>query len=315
VRAQAPDEPTLDTRPHAIGTLLHEVFERFVLLLREHAGQPETLADPVAREAIKLSDHGGRATGLKLMAEAFEYAVSVTPAEGPFWDGVKKLVASGLPGHADDGLGSGLLARFIDAELERNEQGHGIRFVEFTFAKPRKDSPTGPDTLPYPLELTVEGGTIWITGSVDRVDEGPAGLEILDYKTGKAKSTKEVRDGRAFQLPAYLAAISKVTGSAPSGMGYLQVPPDGPIQHVDVTQAYGKPAYDVNQLVFEQLPERLTRILTALRNGTFVHLPWSRGTPCKYCDYATACAKRDDIIAQRQQMMPEMESVYLPDSE
>lgn len=310
VRAKAPDEPTLDTRPHAIGTLLHEVFERFVLLLRKHAGHPDTLADPASREAVKLSDHGGREVGLRLMAEAFEHAVSVAPGEGPFWDGVKKLVASGLPGHADEGLGSGLLARFIDAELERNAQGNGIRFVEFTFGM----KADGPDSLPDVLELPIEGGSVRLMGSVDRVDEGPAGLEILDYKTGNTKTTAEVRDGKAFQLPAYLAAISQLAGSAPSGMGYLQVPPDGPIQHVDVTQYRGKPAYDVADLVSRQLPERLARMLDGLRHGTFLHLPWAPpGKPCRYCDYRTACAKRDDMIAQRQQMMPEVKSVYLPD--
>jgi hypothetical protein len=326
VAAKAPDEPSLDTKPQAIGTLLHAVFERWVLLLREKAGQPAVLPEPVKRAPVRLLELGAdraeaRAIGLQLMVDAFEQVLKQHPTEGPFWEGVKKLVAAGLPGHAEAGLGEGLLVRLVDHELKRNAEGHGIRFVEFDFGKGNAPEPARPDTVPDQIELAIPGGAMRLMGSVDRVDEGPEGLEIVDYKTGKVKTTAEIRDGKAFQLAAYLAAISQVAGTPPRGMAYVQVPPEGAIKRIDVTLRNNKPAFDVNELVFTRLPQRLARILEALRHGVFMHLPFRpSGNPCGYCDYAAACARRDDVIATRQQRLaaaetPEVAHVYLPDTE
>lgn len=319
LRAKAPEDPTLDTKPHAVGTLLHETFERWVLLLREEAGHPPILPDATKREPLKLSETGGSEVGLRLMAQAFEYACEHNPGEGPFWEGVKKLVASGLPGYPDGGLGDGLLVRFVDNELKRNEEGWGIRFVEFDFGKSNGPEPDRPDTVPDAIELETPGGRLRLMGSVDRVDEGPDGLEIIDYKTGRTKTTADVRDGKAFQLPTYLAAISKLVGAPPRGMKYFQVPAEGAIKEVDVTRSGKNAAYDVNELVTRKLPERLGRIVNALRHGTFIHTPFARlDDACKYCDYAAGCARRDDVIYERQTRMADdadaAPHVYLPEA-
>ncbi|MCB9893266.1 MAG: PD-(D/E)XK nuclease family protein [Planctomycetes bacterium] len=325
MRARAQEDPTLDTKPSAVGTLLHATFERWVLLLRERAGQPAVLADPLAREAVSLLAVGGdpesaREIGRELMVRAFEYACETNPAEGPFWEGVKKLVAAGLPGFADVGLGTGLLARFVDFELQRNASGRAIRFAEFDFGRGDAPTPERPDTFAEKLELPIPGGSLILQGSVDRVDEGPDGLEILDYKTGNTKTTAEVRDGKAFQLAAYLAAISQLVGTPPRGMAYLRVPPEGAVEEIDVTVRNSKPAFDVGQLVFDRLPRRLGQILEALRHGVFLHTPFAPPQKaCKYCDYAAGCARRDDVIAERQSRLasgePEVAHVYLPDTE
>jgi len=325
VRARATEDPTLDTRPNAVGTLLHATFERWILLLREHAGQPAVLEQPIQREPVLLcnlapDDAAARELGLRLMAQAFDSACADAPTEGPFWEGVKQLVSAGLPG-VQAGLGTGLLARFVDYELQRSRGGVGARFVEFRFGRADDvPEPARPDTTPEPIELEVPGGGVMLLGSIDRVDDGPDGLEIIDYKTGGARTTAEVRDGRAFQLPVYLAAVSRLTGRAPHGMSYLRVLPEGVIKPVDVTRARGKPAYDVGALVREHLPRRLARILGALQAGVFMHLPFAgSGDPCAWCDYATACARRGDVIEARQARLRggegEVEHVYLPDAE
>lgn len=315
------EEPTLDTRPNAVGTFLHEVFERFVLLLRRHAGQPDVLPDPVSRKPVSLAAIGGkgaRELGLRLMGEAFRQASQSGYTEGPFWDGVKRLVAAGLPGEPDLGLGQGLLARFVDFELARNEAGFGVRFVEFSFGMGKQPTPQAPDVVPDMLELPVPGGTIPLMGSVDRVDEGPDGLCILDYKTGGARTAAEIRDGKAFQLPAYLAAISDVAESAPSGMGYVSVPASGSPELVDVTQSRRKPAFDVHELVTKHLPRRLGAMIGAMRGGLYPHLPFKQSKwPCNYCEFAQTCARRDEVIDERMRRNEAghgQPGLYLPDA-
>lgn len=326
IRAKAPEDPTLDTRPHAIGTLLHAALEHWVLLLRRKAGQDDVLANPVEREAVSLLEIGGdhetaRRLGLELMIEAFDYACEHNPTEGPFWEGVKKLVGAGLPGREVEGLGTGLLARFVEHELGRNAEGCAIRFVEFDFGKDNDPEAHRPDTLPDVLEIELPDGTLRLMGSVDRVDESPDGLQIIDYKTGNTKTTSEVRDGKSFQLPAYLAAISQLAEKTPDGMMYLQVKPEGAIKPVDVTTFRRKRAFDVNELVFTRLPARLSRMLNALREGVFIHLPFDKnGKPCTWCDYAGSCARRMDVINERQRRLQaedqgEIPHAYLPDKE
>lgn len=315
------EEPTLDTRPNAVGTFLHEVFERFVLLLRRHAGQPDVLPDPVLRKPVNLAAIGGRQArelGLRLMGEAFGQASQSGYTEGPFWDGVKRLVAAGLPGEPELGLGQGLLVRFVDFELARNEAGFGVRFVEFSFGMGDSPTPAAPDVVPEPLELPVPGGTIPLMGSVDRVDEGPDGLCILDYKTGGARGAAEIRDGKAFQLPAYLAAISDVAESAPSGMGYVTVPPSGSPELKDVTLLNNKPAFDVQQLVTQHLPRRLGAMIAAMRGGLYPHVPFKQSkSPCRYCEYSQTCARRDEVIDERRRRNERgagQPGIYLPEA-
>lgn len=316
-----PEEPTLDTPAYAIGTLLHATFEEFVKALRRQAGQPETLPDPAHRKPVSLLQLGGnveaaRALGHRLIAQAFVHACEANNTRGPFWAGLKQAMTSGLAG-AGEAMGRGVLARFIEQELERNALGYAVRFTEFSFGKKDAD---GPDMLASPIDLPVPGGEIRLQGSVDRVDEGPQGLEIVDYKTGRAKSTAEVRDGAAFQLPIYLAAISHITGTEPAGMSYLRTPVENKLERDDVTRQRDKPAYDVADLVRNKLPARLARLVGAMAAGVFVHVPFvAQAKACSYCDFALGCAVRLQVATERQRRLAdvdqdELPQVYLPDT-
>jgi ATP-dependent helicase/DNAse subunit B len=167
----------------------------------------------------------------------------------------------------------------------------------------------------------VGDGDIALQGSVDRVDEGPLGLEIIDYKTGKARASAEIQDGRAFQLPLYLAAVSRITGAQPAGMAYLRVPVEEELDRNDVV--HSKPdmpaAFDVGDLVNTKLPARLARLSNAIQQGVFVHTPFTPlSKACAWCDFRVSCAVRDGVADERQRRMAdedqeELEHVYLPD--
>ena len=64
-----------------------------------------------------------------------------------------------------------------------------------------------------PLELTWNGRTLLLRGKIDRVnvDEQAKEFEIIDYKTGSTvPSTKEVMEGKSFQLTLYAIAIEHI---------------------------------------------------------------------------------------------------------
>jgi len=320
---RAPEEPTLDTPANAIGTLLHATFEGFVHRLRAHVGQPAKLPRVQDRTPVNLLQAAGGDTaaavalGHRLVQEAFDAACEQQGTRGPFWVGLKRAIAASLGGPADPQLGRGILARFIDHEIARNQQGIGVRFVEFSFGK----RATGQDALDQEIALPVPGGHIRLQGSVDRVDQGPDGLFIVDYKTGQAKSSVEVRDGAAFQLPVYLAAISHVTGTQPAGMAYLRTPVEEELDEVDVTLHRGKPAYDVSDLVQNKLPARLARLVQAMGAGIFIHIPYTSPTKaCQWCDFQAGCAVRHEVAAQRALRLADLDQqevpgAYLPQAE
>ncbi|KAA0209775.1 PD-(D/E)XK nuclease family protein [bacterium] len=319
-----PEEPTRDTPPTAVGTLVHRVFELFVHALRLSLGQPALLENPLERRPVMVrsladDEEEARSRARELMRQALASARDELKPHGAFWAGTLRLLGAGLDGNSE--LGLGLLARFIDHELERNAAGLGIRFVELRIGPGETATEDQPDVCAGALDMPLGQGFIRLRGSIDRVDEGPQGLEIIDYKTGSSKTTAEVRDGAAFQLPVYLAAVSAKTGSAPHGMSYLKTPPIGVISLNDVTQQRGKPAYNVPELVTRHLPRRLEAMLDALSRGVFVHLPWRPpgGSPCSYCEFATACARHDDVIVKRQQRVAQGDAAsvagaYRPDA-
>jgi len=253
------------------------------------------------------------------MLDAVAVARSEVKPKGPFWAGTLNMLAAGLSGKGD--FGAGLLARFIDYELGRNAQGFGIRFVELRIGSGSKPTAPEPDVVAEPVALQVPRGFVRLQGSVDRVDEGPEGLQIIDYKTGGAKTTADIRDGAAFQLPIYLAAVSAKTGVSPYGMAYFVTPPLKPVEFKDVTIQGKKQAFDVGELVNVHLPRRLGAMLEALSRGVFVHLPSrpvsGEKSPCGYCEFSSACALRDEVVAARQERAGEdpgaLHGAYRPD--
>lgn len=299
------DEPTLEPPASEIGTFVHEVFERFIWLLREHSGQPEIVDDPKDRIAINLIEVAGsreaaEELGTKLLREAFDQIRLQPQIKGPYWDGTLQCLKSGLAGGGSSRLGRGALQSFLAEELDRCEQGVSCRFVEFTFGKEKPDEKCRDQVLEK-LELQLPQGSIILQGSVDRVDESEDGLEIVDYKTGAAKTKADIANGKAFQLPTYLAAISAKVGTKPAGMSYLKVPLFKPLERPDIINRGKKNELNVANLVEYELPARLQKMLSAIGGGIFIHTPFSStADACKYCEFSTACAKDEPLIEERQ---------------
>ncbi len=64
-----------------------------------------------------------------------------------------------------------------------------------------------------PLELSWKGKTLFLRGKIDRVniDEKAREFEVVDYKTGSTvPSTKEVMEGKSFQLTLYAMALENL---------------------------------------------------------------------------------------------------------
>ncbi|MBU0667630.1 UvrD-helicase domain-containing protein [Patescibacteria group bacterium] len=90
-------------------------------------------------------------------------------------------------------------------ELARKK--HGIEVMEKFFEKEKQHGFKAPAMLEKPFRLRI--GDVIFMGRIDRIDKLPDGTyEVIDYKTGKAKSANDVK--KDLQLSLYALACSDI---------------------------------------------------------------------------------------------------------
>jgi ATP-dependent helicase/nuclease subunit B len=104
------------------------------------------------------------------------------------------LQDAGMAGHA--------AAR--EAALSRNG---GAWFTAFEGRRRARAQPHVEQSGSLPLSLS--GGPFLLTAKADRIDVGPAGADILDFKTGTPPSKKQVKAGFAPQLTLTAAILQR----------------------------------------------------------------------------------------------------------
>ena len=82
----------------------------------------------------------------------------------------------------------------------------------------------------YPFEVEIPTNPpLTIRGTIDRIDDSPYGLTLLDYKTGSIPTKKKVREGESIQLPLYALAMKDdpAAQGKPVRMEYSKLPAPG----------------------------------------------------------------------------------------
>ena len=128
-------------------------------------------------------------------------------------------------------------------------------------------------------EVDIERPGRWpLNGRIDRIDRGPHGLALIDYKTGYIPSIEEVERGEAVQLPFYALLA------------------DGPVQRVEYL-ALDKQVKSQGVLEGEALTtlaaDNDARLATLLEQiGAGAALPaWGDETACGHCVMRALCRK------------------------
>jgi ATP-dependent helicase/nuclease subunit B len=192
--APAPTPP-VPARPRRLSVTEIEKWMRdpYAIYARHVLGlQP---LDPLEQDA-SAADYGA------LIHDALEAFVAAHPA-GPLpQDAHERLIAAGRAVFAMQALRPGIaafwwprFARVADWFLARETERRALVTRSWVEVE-------GTMTLPAP------GGPFVLTGRADRIDRLPQGVAIIDYKTGKPPSSKEVLAGYAPQLPLEAAMIA-----------------------------------------------------------------------------------------------------------
>ncbi|HEX5365966.1 MAG TPA: PD-(D/E)XK nuclease family protein, partial [Acidimicrobiales bacterium] len=243
------------------GSLVHEVLERFV---------SEVLARPPGRrpapaEPWSAGDHARiRAIAAEVCAEYEAQGVTGRPV---FWRRDRAQVVA-------------LADRFL-FEDDRHRSASGTRpaAAEHAFGV----HPDGPPPVRIPLP---DGRSLSLRGAIDRIDEGPAGLVVLDYKTGTPAPysglSADAPDGGGthLQLVVYAFAARARAGdpAAPVRSEYWFVSDRGGFAHR---------GYAVDDGVVARVTTTLGTIVRGIEEGRFPHHPVDGGGPfvtCPWCD-------------------------------
>ncbi|MDD3662077.1 MAG: PD-(D/E)XK nuclease family protein, partial [Candidatus Dojkabacteria bacterium] len=159
---------------------------------------------------------------------------------------------------------------YENEEQERKRYESGKKALELYFRTFYSDQ-QNPILLEGRFKVAV--GPVLLNGAVDRVDEIDGGLEIIDYKTGKAPAKGEKGDDDV-QLKLYALAVGDMFKKPVKSAKFLYVEA-GIAKDVDITA-------EVKERVIDDVTEKWARIQDML----FLPQP---GPLCKFCDYRGIC--------------------------
>ncbi len=248
LRLYPPDDVRLDPDrwldPLARGRLLHEVYESTLRTAKERG--------------VKVGDSRFEALALEVLETYASAARLEIPSPG---EGVLRRELAWL---GED------VRSFV--RLSR-EHGGAWAALELSFG--RQNDP--------PMPLEIEGGTVRLSGAIDRVDENLAGLHVIDYKTGVPRnfSPKEGTffGGRRLQHGLYAhVAESRLGREVVSGEYHFP------------TRRGENSVFRFSRLELASVGALIAHLLDGVAAAYFV--PTNDENDCRFCDFGEICRVR-----------------------
>ncbi len=253
------EDPARWLDPLDFGSLLHEVFHRFMGHLQDRAEEPSRRM------------HGDLLVEI-LSKTVKRYRDTIPPpSESAYKDQVRELEQA---------------AHIFLVEEEEFRRTSTPVYLEASIGMRPGDPPTALDS-PEPVSLTLDGGlAIRVRGRIDRVDRLPSGhYAIWDYKTGSAtiyRKKDPFREGRLVQHALYIdlvrARLREILGSeaAISSFGYFFPSAREHGERISWTPEDLQGGAGV-----------VSRLVRLIAGGSFV--PTENKDDCTHCDYRAAC--------------------------
>jgi putative RecB family exonuclease len=169
-------------------------------------------------------------------------------------------------------------AEFPDLfDTQEDERAWGIESLTVLANYFGVEDPAQLEPLDRELDMTEELGDLTIRGILDRMEDGPHGLTITDYKTGKAPPERYAIPA-FFALKIYALLIRQRLGQTPSTLKLIYL--NGPtVYEIPVTD----PQLDAME---RQLQALWTAIDRAISEDNFPPRP---GRLCDWCQYRDIC--------------------------
>lgn len=146
------------------------------------------------------------------------------------------------------------------------------------FYEQNKDSFGKPLFLEHPFFLKFGGHTI--KGAIDRIDDlGDNTVEIVDYKTGKAKSEETLDEAAKEQLVIYQIACQELLQKTPSRLTFYYLETGAKLSFLGTDK-------DI-----EKTKNNFIEVFEEIKKSDFAADPSPH--KCKYCDFKEICEFRE----------------------
>jgi len=129
-----------------------------------------------------------------------------------------------------------------------------------------------PDVLGLEMSFNLKIGGQTINGRIDRVDQLPNGVAIIDYKTGKAREKLDADDKE--QLLIYQIAAEEVLKLKPQTLTYYYL------------NEYQKASFLGTDKDKNVLKDKIVQEIEEIKKSDFKATP---GWQCSYCDFKDIC--------------------------
>ena len=160
----------------------------------------------------------------------------------------------------------------------------GLRQLADFLAARRADAGTF-EVLATEQQFRVTIGSVTVTGRIDRIDLCADGVvQVVDYKTGKAKDEKEA--DKSLQLSIYALAVPKIDP---------QLTPGRLVFYNLVTNAGVETRRTPEAL--QKVEGKVRDVAAAVRAGNFEPKP---GFHCRWCGYKDLCPATEEALVQIQ---------------
>ncbi|HEX7048920.1 MAG TPA: PD-(D/E)XK nuclease family protein [Longimicrobiales bacterium] len=267
------------SRLEALGTCPRRYFFRYVLgvrAVRDPEWDPERWLDALDRGTLLHAVYErtlGEARAAELDVEHRDFELLALRILG---EEVERTLAHRPP--PNDAV---LAAETADLEADVRSFVDMIRRTRPDWIE--REYAFGPDEREVAIRLP--GGSIRLSGRVDRIDRTDRGLRIVDYKTGSAgryRVSRPFAGGRRLQHILYALAVERLLGEPVEAMEYHFPTVDGRNERVVYRRA-----------AIADGPEVVETLLGIAANGHF--LPTNDTDDCRYCDFQRVCrAETDD---------------------
>jgi RecB family exonuclease len=270
-------EPERRLEPAARGTFCHDVLFRLMRSLAGEAKGPVRLADvPQDKLDAELD------AAIDAEAKAIE---SRRPPYPVLWQIQRDQMRRDLRAYLQAAAAPAALA----TRALRFELSFGVEL--------EADQPHDENSTPEPVTVATSAGEISLRGRLDRVDrvafDDVEGLLIVDYKTGRLPSEKDVLEGRNLQMPLYAAAAEALLGQKCVGGAFHKIGSGaGRFERffAAVTTARGLAPYKIDQDYDAKLDaamETVGQFIRRMAKGRFDALP-THDCP-SYCPLRQIC--------------------------
>ncbi|HVE83929.1 MAG TPA: PD-(D/E)XK nuclease family protein [Myxococcales bacterium] len=273
---EEPEAPGEELAPRDKGSFWHRVLEELFPRLRE-AGllrrPAEEIPDAVLDEAVEVA---------RARAEARTHV-----GHPSLWEIDRERARS-------------MVRRVLAAE------GNGLPFpqhqpehVELTFG--RRDSPEGWREVVIPGVAGEQD--VFVEGKIDRLDRGPSGWAVIDYKSGAVRKSELKADllETEFQLPLYLLAarsagarhavhaawVGLKTGEPLALAEVVEAAKAGTLEEMLATDAVTRKRAEAEGK--RNLANAVHSVVGELRRGRFA----ARPKDCEWCSYRAVCRITD----------------------